>query len=47
LLEVLKVRRLPDIIGTDEKIFTVEPLPNRQNHQQLLSKNQAKSRNDY
>ncbi|CAP36616.1 Protein CBG19348 [Caenorhabditis briggsae] len=31
LLDALKVRRLSEIIWTDEKIFTVEPLPNRQN----------------
>ncbi|CAS00634.1 Protein CBG27172 [Caenorhabditis briggsae] len=43
LLDALKVRRLSEVIWTDEKIFTVEPLPNRQNARQLLSKDEAKS----
>ena len=43
LLEVLKVRRISDVIWTDEKIFTIEPLPNRQNQRQLLSQDDSKS----
>uniref|UniRef100_A0A1I7TL85 DDE_3 domain-containing protein n=2 Tax=Caenorhabditis tropicalis TaxID=1561998 RepID=A0A1I7TL85_9PELO len=43
LLDDLKVRRLNDVIWTDEKIFTIEPLPNRQNTRQLLSKDESKS----
>uniref|UniRef100_A0A8R1E6P6 HTH luxR-type domain-containing protein n=1 Tax=Caenorhabditis japonica TaxID=281687 RepID=A0A8R1E6P6_CAEJA len=31
LLQHFQVRRVSDVIWTDEKIFTIEPLPNRQN----------------
>lgn len=43
LLKILKVRLISDVIWSDEKIFTIEPIPNRQNHRQLLPKDQAKS----
>uniref|UniRef100_A0A8R1EK37 HTH luxR-type domain-containing protein n=1 Tax=Caenorhabditis japonica TaxID=281687 RepID=A0A8R1EK37_CAEJA len=39
----LKMRRVSDVIWTDEKIFTIEPLPNRQNQRQLLSKDDSMS----
>uniref|UniRef100_A0A8R1IDY0 HTH luxR-type domain-containing protein n=1 Tax=Caenorhabditis japonica TaxID=281687 RepID=A0A8R1IDY0_CAEJA len=38
-----QVRRVSDVIWTDEKIFTIEPLPNRQNQRQLLSKDDSMS----
>uniref|UniRef100_A0A8R1EFV5 Tc1-like transposase DDE domain-containing protein n=1 Tax=Caenorhabditis japonica TaxID=281687 RepID=A0A8R1EFV5_CAEJA len=31
-----RMRRVSDVIWSDEKIFTIEPLPNRQNQRQLL-----------
>ncbi|EFO95902.1 hypothetical protein CRE_17595 [Caenorhabditis remanei] len=43
LLADLQVRRVSDVIWTDEKIFTIEPLPNRQNQRQLLSQGDSKS----
>uniref|UniRef100_A0A8R1ESP7 AATF-Che1 domain-containing protein n=1 Tax=Caenorhabditis japonica TaxID=281687 RepID=A0A8R1ESP7_CAEJA len=38
LLQHFQVRRVSDVIWTDEKIFTIEPLPNRQNqrHENVL-----------
>uniref|UniRef100_A0A8R1I2D3 HSNSD domain-containing protein n=1 Tax=Caenorhabditis japonica TaxID=281687 RepID=A0A8R1I2D3_CAEJA len=41
--KTLQVRRVSDVIWTDEKIFTIEPLPNRQNQRQLLSKDDSMS----
>lgn len=35
--------RLSKVLFTDEKIFTIEPLHNRQNHRQLLKKGQQKT----
>ncbi|XP_023221997.1 uncharacterized protein LOC111623599 [Centruroides sculpturatus] len=35
--------RLNKVLFTDEKIFTLEPLQNCQNHQQLLKKGQQKT----
>uniref|UniRef100_A0A8R1IP00 HTH luxR-type domain-containing protein n=1 Tax=Caenorhabditis japonica TaxID=281687 RepID=A0A8R1IP00_CAEJA len=43
LLQHFQVRRVSDVIWTDEKIFTIEPLPNRQNQRQLLSKDDSMS----
>uniref|UniRef100_A0A8R1HI50 G_PROTEIN_RECEP_F1_2 domain-containing protein n=1 Tax=Caenorhabditis japonica TaxID=281687 RepID=A0A8R1HI50_CAEJA len=43
LLQHFQVRRVSDVIWTDEKIFTIEPLPNRQNQRQLLSKGDSMS----
>uniref|UniRef100_A0A2Q4SN30 HTH luxR-type domain-containing protein n=1 Tax=Caenorhabditis japonica TaxID=281687 RepID=A0A2Q4SN30_CAEJA len=43
LLQHFQVRRVSDVIWTDEKIFTIEPLPNRQNQRQLLSKDHSMS----
>ncbi|PIC39650.1 hypothetical protein B9Z55_011270 [Caenorhabditis nigoni] len=43
LLAHFDLRRLSDVIWTDEKIFTIEPLPNRQNQRQLLPKGDNKS----
>uniref|UniRef100_A0A8R1IU95 HTH luxR-type domain-containing protein n=1 Tax=Caenorhabditis japonica TaxID=281687 RepID=A0A8R1IU95_CAEJA len=40
---VVDMRRVSDVIWTDEKIFTIEPLPNRQNQRQLLSKDDSMS----
>ncbi|VDO26376.1 unnamed protein product [Haemonchus placei] len=38
VLRELRARRISDVIWTDEKIYTVEHYPNRQNQRQLLSK---------
>ncbi|EFP03530.1 hypothetical protein CRE_20601 [Caenorhabditis remanei] len=43
LLADLQVRRVSDLIWTNEKIFTFEPLFNRQNQRQLLSQGDSNS----
>uniref|UniRef100_A0A8R1EKK0 Transposase IS30-like HTH domain-containing protein n=1 Tax=Caenorhabditis japonica TaxID=281687 RepID=A0A8R1EKK0_CAEJA len=43
LLAHFRVRRVSDVIWSDEKIFTIEPLPNRQNQRHLLCKGDNKS----
>lgn len=43
MLRLVGGGRLERILFTDEKIFTVEPIHNRQNHRQLLRKGQQKS----
>lgn len=37
LLEFFKVRRIQDVLWSDEKIFSIEVAKNAQNHRQLLS----------
>ncbi|CAO4363115.1 unnamed protein product [Caenorhabditis nigoni] len=43
LLAALTARRLSEVIWTDEKIFTIRPIPNSQNQRQLLQKDEARS----
>lgn len=43
MLRLVAGGRLEKVLFTDEKIFTVEPLHNRQNHCQLLKKGQKKT----
>lgn len=40
MIRLLAGARLSKVLFTDEKIFTVEPFHNRQNHRQLLKKGQ-------
>lgn len=43
MLRLLGGARLSKVLFTDEKIFTIEPLHNRQNRRQLLKKGQQKT----
>ena len=43
MLRLVGAGRLNKVLFTDEKIFTVEPLHNRQNHRQLLKQGQQKT----
>ena len=42
-VKICKEPLMSKVLFTDEKIFTVEPLHNRQNHCQLLKKGQQKT----
>lgn len=44
MLKFLKVRRISDILWSDEKIFTLERAHNSQNYRQLLSPSQKNTR---
>lgn len=42
MLQIFKMSRVKDVLGSDEKTFTIEKAQHHQNDQQLLSRMQDK-----